>query len=465
MWERGLQQSSFVGIRTRAAVLANAVSVTCKGRTTRWAERQGCEEQCLLLRMQEVPVLLSLPPSNLGQPVWIILTGTTRSLRGYNRLIAKIVPLTAASRSADLIPYMVVRCFSGLLLCTPRLPLAFTLHPPCPLAAGQYSGFKVSYACRRKHTASVPDFHPMHKHWVRIEDTDYGFSNMYQHGGMYVAAPSRHSVFSRCRACFPHCVTPAHAQANSLNVTRVFLYNLDYGPAATTPTNSAALPQAPPSAQSVVQGPPAAPNQTAPSAAGSSQALAPAAAAAGAAGGNAGAASTPGGGGGMVAAQGPGAAGTAAGGPSPSAGAPQGGVLPAAGVGGVTGQQGAIIGPPPVNVAATPVPAPAPQPAPAAAAVAGQSAGAGQGQMTAGLIGGARPYTAPQTLALRMAPPLCSCPALSSAACAHTLPSSQLLRGCMRAGRRDVLVVRAGPVMSECACAQGWRLRGWWARR
>ena len=54
-------------------------------------------------------MLLSLPSTGLGMPVWIILTGTTTALRGYNRLIAKIVPLTAASRSADLIPYMVVR--------------------------------------------------------------------------------------------------------------------------------------------------------------------------------------------------------------------------------------------------------------------------------------------------------------------------------------------------------------------
>ena len=58
--------------------------------------------------MQEVPALLSLPQNGLGSPVWIIMTGTTTALRGYNRLISKIVPLTAASRSADLIPYMVV---------------------------------------------------------------------------------------------------------------------------------------------------------------------------------------------------------------------------------------------------------------------------------------------------------------------------------------------------------------------
>ncbi len=63
--------------------------------------------------MQEVPALLSLPQNGLGSPVWIIMTGTTTALRGYNRLISKIVPLTAASRSADLIPYMVVSLRAG----------------------------------------------------------------------------------------------------------------------------------------------------------------------------------------------------------------------------------------------------------------------------------------------------------------------------------------------------------------
>ncbi len=63
--------------------------------------------------MQEVPALLSLPQNGLGSPVWIIMTGTTTALRGYNRLISKIVPLTAASRSADLIPYMVVSHQAG----------------------------------------------------------------------------------------------------------------------------------------------------------------------------------------------------------------------------------------------------------------------------------------------------------------------------------------------------------------
>ena len=70
-------------------------------------------------------MLLSLPSSSLGLPVWIIMTGTTQSLRGYNRLIAKIVPLTSASRSADLIPYMVVR---------PLLACAHALRPAVPTA-------------------------------------------------------------------------------------------------------------------------------------------------------------------------------------------------------------------------------------------------------------------------------------------------------------------------------------------
>ncbi|KAK9904880.1 hypothetical protein WJX75_004665 [Coccomyxa subellipsoidea] len=60
-----------------------------------------------LANFPEVPALLSLPQNGLGSPVWIIMTGTTTQLRGYNRLISKIVPLTAASRSADLIPFMV----------------------------------------------------------------------------------------------------------------------------------------------------------------------------------------------------------------------------------------------------------------------------------------------------------------------------------------------------------------------
>ena len=67
---------------------------------------------------QEVPVLLGVPSSTLnGSAAWIIMTGTTLSLHGYNSLIAKIVPLTAASRSADLIPYMLVRAMrSGFRL-------------------------------------------------------------------------------------------------------------------------------------------------------------------------------------------------------------------------------------------------------------------------------------------------------------------------------------------------------------
>jgi hypothetical protein len=72
--------------------------------------------------LQEVPALLSLPQNGLGSPVWIIMTGTTTQLRGYNRLISKIVPLTAASRSADLIPFMVV----GARMCRHALPIAAT---------------------------------------------------------------------------------------------------------------------------------------------------------------------------------------------------------------------------------------------------------------------------------------------------------------------------------------------------
>lgn len=67
-----------------------------------------------------MPALLSLPKDGLGSPVWIIMTGTTTALRGYNRLISRIVPLTAASRSADLIPYMVVRG-----LCPYVLPMVY----------------------------------------------------------------------------------------------------------------------------------------------------------------------------------------------------------------------------------------------------------------------------------------------------------------------------------------------------
>ena len=57
--------------------------------------------------MQEVPTLLSLPQGP-GSPIWLIMTGATTGIQGYNRLISKVVPLTAAARSVDLIPYMVV---------------------------------------------------------------------------------------------------------------------------------------------------------------------------------------------------------------------------------------------------------------------------------------------------------------------------------------------------------------------
>ena len=61
------------------------------------------------LCMQEVPALLSLPQGTVGNPIWLIMTGVTTGIQGYNRLISKIVPLTAAARSIDLIPFMVVR--------------------------------------------------------------------------------------------------------------------------------------------------------------------------------------------------------------------------------------------------------------------------------------------------------------------------------------------------------------------
>ena len=57
--------------------------------------------------LQEVPTLLSLPQGP-GSPIWLIMTGVTTGIQGYNRLISKIVPLTAAARSVDLIPFMVV---------------------------------------------------------------------------------------------------------------------------------------------------------------------------------------------------------------------------------------------------------------------------------------------------------------------------------------------------------------------
>ena len=58
--------------------------------------------------MQEVPTLLSLPQGPVGSPIWLIMTGVTTGIQGYNRLISRIVPLTAAARSVDLIPFMVV---------------------------------------------------------------------------------------------------------------------------------------------------------------------------------------------------------------------------------------------------------------------------------------------------------------------------------------------------------------------
>ena len=64
--------------------------------------------------MQEVPTLLSLPQGP-GSPIWLIMTGVTTGIQGYNRLISKIVPLTAAARSVDLIPFMVVGCPIRLL--------------------------------------------------------------------------------------------------------------------------------------------------------------------------------------------------------------------------------------------------------------------------------------------------------------------------------------------------------------
>lgn len=77
---------------------------------------------------QEVPALLSLPSNGLGSPVWIIMTGTTTQLRGYNRLISKIVPLTAASRSADLIPYMVVSTLTQSISRPPSHNYVHQLH-------------------------------------------------------------------------------------------------------------------------------------------------------------------------------------------------------------------------------------------------------------------------------------------------------------------------------------------------
>ena len=66
-----------------------------------------------IVAVQEVPTLLSLPQGP-GSPIWLIMTGVTTGIQGYNRLISKIVPLTAAARSVDLIPFMVVNCLIWL---------------------------------------------------------------------------------------------------------------------------------------------------------------------------------------------------------------------------------------------------------------------------------------------------------------------------------------------------------------
>ncbi len=292
-------------------------------------------------------MLLSLPSTGLGMPVWIILTGTTTALRGYNRLIAKIVPLTAASRSADLIPFMVVRA-AALLEHT--LP-ACTMHCFTPLWVAANS----LLAC----AAYRPEL---------------------QRSMLRRAA--------RNRACCGVCgraeqddddlsVDVDALQANNLNVTRVFLYNLDYGPSTTVA--APVVPLAPPSAQSVVHGPPAAPNQTASPAGGGAAALGPSGSAAPAAPG--GGVATGGGGG------------VANLGPAGSAGQAPAGALPGGGAG-----QGATVGPPPVIVAASPAPALAPAPAAAAGAVVSGSSAASSAQtaqgatMTAGLIGGGCPH-------------------------------------------------------------------------
>ena len=58
--------------------------------------------------LQEVPALLNLPSDQLGSPVWLIMTGTTIGIRGYNTFLAKIEPLTGKVHFADLVPFMVV---------------------------------------------------------------------------------------------------------------------------------------------------------------------------------------------------------------------------------------------------------------------------------------------------------------------------------------------------------------------
>ena len=81
----------------------------------------GCPVLALIqqLLLQEVPALLSLPQGNIGMPIWLIMTGITTGIQGYNRLISKIVPLTAAARSIDLIPFMVVS-HHPVILCMQR---------------------------------------------------------------------------------------------------------------------------------------------------------------------------------------------------------------------------------------------------------------------------------------------------------------------------------------------------------
>ena len=82
------------------------------------------------LLLQEVPALLSLPQGNVGMPIWLIMTGITTGIQGYNRLISKIVPLTAAGRSIDLIPFMVV---SHHHIASPHAAHRLTLEFPLQL--------------------------------------------------------------------------------------------------------------------------------------------------------------------------------------------------------------------------------------------------------------------------------------------------------------------------------------------
>ena len=86
------------------------------------------------LCVQEVPALLSLPQGTVGNPIWLIMTGVTTGIQGYNRLISKIVPLTAAARSIDLIPFMVVR---PLTRASPEGPHS-TAEPLSPLVEASY---------------------------------------------------------------------------------------------------------------------------------------------------------------------------------------------------------------------------------------------------------------------------------------------------------------------------------------